>query len=186
MSDKLWARMTWWLRPQELAGPGRLAIVYLILAAALAAVVALVVADRRRIIRLITRFLPGYAGSGELTKLDVQMLASTHLRRLARQWARLHGGPGSRAMAQYQLAATDLALACDRDRRGLLPPGVFTRRRENTLGLMREAVTIFRERRPPMPHPPWAPRGGSVFVPAASQRATAHDGTGPEQHPSTD
>jgi hypothetical protein len=132
MSDKLWARMTWWLRPQELAGPGRLAIVYLILAAALAAVVALVVADRRRIIRLITRFLPGYAGSGELTKLDVQMLASTHLRRLARQWARLHGGPGSRAMAQYQLAATDLALACDRDHRGLLPPrGVHPPPREH-------------------------------------------------------
>jgi protease PrsW len=169
------------------ADPGRLAIVYLILAAALAAVVALVAADRRRIIHLITRFLPGYAGSGVLTKLDVQMLASTHLRRLARQWARLHHGrPGSRAMAQYQLAATDLALACDRDRSGLLLPGVFTRRRENTLGLMREAVTVFRERRPPMPHPPWAPRGGSVFVPAVTQRATAHDGTGPERHRSTD
>jgi protease PrsW len=65
------------------------------------------------------------------------MLASLHLRRLARQWARLHHGvAGRRAMADYQLAATELALACERQRRGLMPPEVFARRREDMLGLM--------------------------------------------------
>jgi hypothetical protein len=86
------------------------------------------------------------------------MLGNGHLRRLARQWARLHrGGAGRRAMADCQLAATELALACDKQRRGLIPPAVFARRRQDMLGLMRAAVTVFHERRPLMPHPPGRP-----------------------------
>jgi protease PrsW len=104
------------------AGPGRLAVVYLILVAALAVVAVLLVADRRRIMGLITEFLPGFADSGVLAEPDVAMLGNGHLRRLARQWAGLHrGGAGRRAMADYQLAATELALACDKQRRGLIP-----------------------------------------------------------------
>jgi hypothetical protein len=158
------------------AGPGRLAVVYLILVAALAVVAALLVADRRRIMGLITEFLPGFADSGALAQPDVEMLGSMHLRRLARQWARLHHGvAGRRAMADYQLAATELALACDKQGRGLIPPAVFARRRQDMLGLMRAAVTVFRERRPPMPHPPWAPYGGSIFVPSAPEHPGGHD-----------
>ena len=162
------------------AGPGRLAVVYLILVAALAVVAALLVADRRRIMGLITGFLPGFVSSGALAEPDVAMLGSGHLRRLARQWARLHhSATGRRAMADYQLAATELALACERQRRDLMPPAAFARRREDMLGLMRAAVTVFRERRPPMPNPPWAPFGGSIFVPSASEHSGGHDdGTG--------
>jgi len=78
-------------------------------------------------------------------------------------------------MADYQLAATELALACDKQGRGLIPPAVFTRRRQDMLGLMRAAVTVFRERRPLMPHPPWAPYGGSIFVPSAPEHPGGHD-----------
>jgi protease PrsW len=162
------------------AGPGRLAVVYVILVAALAVVAVLLVADRRRIMGLITGFLPGFADSGALAEPDVAMLGSMHLRRLARQWARLHHGvAGRRAMADYQLAATELALACDRQRRGLIPPAVFARHRQDMLALMRAAVTVFRERRPPMPDPHWAPYGGSIFVPSAPEHPGGHDdGTG--------
>jgi protease PrsW len=161
------------------AGAGRLAVVYLILVAALAVVAALLVADRRRIVGLISGFLPRFADSGALAEPDVVMLGSVHLRRLARQWARLHhGGAARRAMADYQFAATELALACDRQRRGLMPPSLFARRRQDMLGLMRAAVTVFRERRPPMPNPPWAPHGGSIFVPSVSEQP---GGTGPDR-----
>jgi hypothetical protein len=167
------------------AGPGRLAVVYLILVAALAVVAALLVADRRRIMGLITGFLPGFAGSGALEEPDVAMLGSITWRRMARQWARLHhGGAARRAMGDYQLAATELALACERQRRGVMPPAVFARRREDMLGLMRADVTVFRERRPPMPNPPWAPRGGSIFVASASEQPGGHeDGTGQHRSP---
>jgi hypothetical protein len=87
-------------------------------------------------------------------------------------------------MADYQLAATELALACERQRRGLMPPAAFARRRQDMLGLMRADVTVFRERRPPMPNPPWAPHGGSIFAPSASEQPGGHeDGTGQRRSP---
>jgi RsiW-degrading membrane proteinase PrsW (M82 family) len=165
------------------AGPLRLVIVDLILVAALAVVGGMVIADRRRIIRLISEFLPGYADSGALHNADVEMLASMYWRRLARQWARLHCGLlGLRAMAEYQLAATELALACNRDRRGLMTPQAFGRRREDSLSMMRAAAGVFRERRPPPPHPPWARNEGCVFVPGKGKHATGNDDTDRDQH----
>jgi protease PrsW len=152
-------------------GAGRLVAVDLILIVALAVVGSMVLADRRRIIRLITGFLPGYADTGALASADVEMLASMYWRRMARQWARLHCGlPGLHAMAEYQLAATELALACNRDRRGLMAPAVFARRREDSLSMMRAAAAVFREREFPPPHPPWAPDGECVFVPGKPDR----------------
>ena len=164
-------------------GSVRLVVVDLILVAALAVVGGMVLADRRRMIRLITGFLPGYADSGVVTKADVEMLASMRWRRLARQWARLHRGlPGLRAMAEYQLAATELALACNRDHRGLMTPEAFTRRREDSLGLMRAAAAVFRAGRPPHPHPPWAAGGECIFVPGRADRASGRDGAERDQH----
>jgi hypothetical protein len=155
----------------------------LILVAALAVVGGMVIADRRRIIRLISEFLPGYADSGALHNADVEMLASMYWRRLARQWARLHCGLlGLRAMAEYQLAATELALACNRDRRGLMTPQAFGRRREDSLSMMRAAAGVFRERQPPPPHPPWARNEGCVFVPGKGKHATGNDDTDRDQH----
>ncbi|MBV9383010.1 MAG: PrsW family intramembrane metalloprotease [Streptosporangiaceae bacterium] len=147
------------------AGPTRLAVVYLVLAGALAVVAGLVAADRRRIVGLIKRFLPGYAASGAVTEPDVTMLASMRWRRAGRQWARLHRGhTGLRAMSEYQLAATALALAANRDSLGLIAPEVFAARRENALGLMRAAVDVLRAGRAPLRSPPWERNGRSVFA----------------------
>jgi RsiW-degrading membrane proteinase PrsW (M82 family) len=157
-------------------GPLRLVTVDLILVAALAVVGGMVLADRRRIIRLISGFLPGYADSGAVTKADVEMLASMYWRRLARQWARLHRGmPGLRAMAEYQLAATELALACNRDRRGLMTPEAFARRREDSLVLMRAAAAVFHAGQAPPPQPAWAPNSRCVFVQGKSKHASGND-----------
>jgi hypothetical protein len=191
-SDGYWAIGVGWAAAVALdalwnysaaAGPARLVVVDLIMVAALAVVGAMVLADRRRIIRLITGFLPGYADSGAVTKADVEMLASMRWRRLARQWARLHHGlPGVHAMAEYQLAATELALACNRDRRGLMTPEAFARRREDSLGLMRAAAAVFRAGRPPHLHPPWAGGADCIFVPRRSEHASGLDGADRDQH----
>jgi protease PrsW len=165
------------------ASPGRLTVVYLILVAALIAVIGLVVADRRRIVRLIRRFLPGYAKTGVVMEPDVTMLASLRWRRLGRQWARLHCGmPGRRAMSEYQLAATELALASNRDSLGLITPEVFAERRDNALGLMRAAVAVFRVGRGPLRSPHWASDGQSIFVAGSSDRAGGHDPADDDQH----
>jgi hypothetical protein len=62
------------------ADPRRMAVVDLLLVAALAVMAALLVAGPRRIIGLITGFLPGYAGSGTLAEPDVAILGSLHCR----------------------------------------------------------------------------------------------------------
>jgi protease PrsW len=143
---------------------GRLAIVYLILLAVLAGVLAVVVADRRRIVRLITRYLPGYEGTGVVTPIDVAMLASLRSRRLARQWARLHRrGGGLAAMAEFQLAATELALACNRQNREQMSPAAFAARRDDSLAIMRAAIGHLTGPEPGL-QPPWALSGPSVFT----------------------
>ena len=67
-SERYWAIGAGWLAAVALdtlwndsvtASPGRLALTYLILVAALVAVVILVVADRRRIVRMAAQSLPG-------------------------------------------------------------------------------------------------------------------------------
>jgi len=61
-----------------------------------------------------------------VSHVDVEMLASLRLRRLGRQWAKLNvGSAGVRAMIQYQLAATELAMACNRNSQGRLTPERF-------------------------------------------------------------
>ena len=55
-------------------------------------VVILVVADRRRIVRMVAQFLPDYKDPAVVTAADITMLASLQRRRLGRQWARLHLG----------------------------------------------------------------------------------------------
>ena len=62
------------------------------------------------------------------------MLTDLRMRRLARQWARLHCGlRGAETMAGYQLTATELALACDRARRGQMEPDAFGERHASSL-----------------------------------------------------
>jgi protease PrsW len=158
------------------AGAARATVAYVILLGVLAALLAAVVADRRRIVALITRSLPPYQASGVLSAQDLEMLASLRWRRIARQWARLHCGLGAvRAMADYQLAATELALACHRAEQGQLEPAAFSASRDASLAIMTASAAVLRDRRPLPPVPVWAALGTSAFSVPASERPTRVD-----------
>jgi protease PrsW len=145
-------------------GGTSLAVTYAILLVALALVVALVAADWRRVVGMINSFLPQFADPRTVTTCDLHMLTSLRVRRLGRQWARLNAGiDAKRAMTQYQLAATELAMACNRNAHGRLTPEHFARHRDDSLTLMREAVTLIRERGQLLP-PPWVGDDPSAFV----------------------
>jgi RsiW-degrading membrane proteinase PrsW (M82 family) len=138
---------------------------YLLVTSALIALVAVVVADRRRTVRLIWRFLPAYQASGAVTEADLRMLATLGGRRQARLWARRTGGPAAaRAMTDYQLAATELALVHQRAERGLISAAGFDERRRDLLALMtvaRGAFTRHHAARAGAAAPPWARQGSS-------------------------
>jgi hypothetical protein len=93
------------------------------------------------------------------------MLASLLLRRLCRHWARLYlGVDGRRAMAQYQLAATELAMACRRKSLGQTTQDAYVRHRDDSLTLMRAAAAIVRDQEQLTP-PPWiGPDVPSAFI----------------------
>jgi RsiW-degrading membrane proteinase PrsW (M82 family) len=153
------------------AGAARATVAYVILLGVLAALLVAMVADRRRIVALITRSLPPYQASATMTAQDLEMLASLRWRRIARQWARLHCGLGAaRRMADYQLAATELALACHRAEHGQMEPPAFDASRDASLALMEAAATALRDRRPLPPVPSWAALGASAFSVPASER----------------
>lgn len=143
--------------------PG-LALAYAILACVLAGLVGVVIADRRRIVRLIWRFLPVYESTGLVTEADLRMLSTLRERRAARLWARSTGGRAAgRAMEDYQLAATELALVHLRAERGIIDPEQFEQRRRDLLWLMAAARGAFFRRQPEPPRPPWATTGHSGF-----------------------
>lgn len=146
-------------------GGARLQVTYFILVVAVLAVVITVVADRRRVIRMITSFLPDFQDSEVVTEQDIIMLASPRLRRLGRHWARLELGiAGRRAMIQYQLAASELAVACRRKTLGQTTEEGYVRHRDDSLSLMRAAAAVVRRQEQLSP-PPWIdPAYPSVFV----------------------
>jgi RsiW-degrading membrane proteinase PrsW (M82 family) len=147
------------------AGGTSLGITYAILIIVLLVVIGLVLADWRRVVGMITSFLPQFAGPATVTTADVRMLTSLRMRRLGRQWARLNVGTDAvRAMTQYQLAATELAMACNRNAQGRLTPEHFAQHRDDSLTLMREAVGLIRGRGQLYP-PPWVGDSPSAFVP---------------------
>jgi RsiW-degrading membrane proteinase PrsW (M82 family) len=154
-----------WNHSVTAAGNGLLAT-YLILFGALLCLVVTVIADRRRVILLITSFLPNFEAPEVVTREDIRMLTSLRLRRLGRQWARLNlGVDGRRAMAKYQLAATELAMACRRHDLGQTSEDEFIRHRDDSLELMRASATVIRDQEQLYP-PPWiAPDTPSAFVP---------------------
>jgi RsiW-degrading membrane proteinase PrsW (M82 family) len=168
-----WAIMTGWVLAVALdalwnksvtEGGTGLGLTYAILVAALAVVVSLVAADWRRVVGMINSFLPQFADPHTITACDVHMLTSLRVRNLGRQWARLNIGiDAMHAMTQYQLAATELAMACNRNAHGRLTPEHFARHRDDSLTLMREAVTLIRGRDQLFP-PPWVGDDPSAFV----------------------
>jgi protease PrsW len=145
-------------------GLAGLATAYVILAFVFAGLIGVIIADRRRIVRLIWRYLPVYEPAGLVTEADLRMLSTLRERRAARQWARSAGGrPAASAMADYQLAATELALAHLRQERRVIAPAQFEERRQALLRLMAVARTTFFRHQPEPPQPPWAPRAHSGF-----------------------
>jgi RsiW-degrading membrane proteinase PrsW (M82 family) len=138
---------------------------YVILVVVLLAVVVAVIADRRRVIVMITSYLPAFEDPELVTIPDITMLTSLRWRRLGRHWARLNlGVVGRRAMTQYQLAATELAMACQRQSLGQTTEDAYARHRDDSLALMRSAAAAIRRQEQLYP-PPWiAPDSPSVFV----------------------
>jgi protease PrsW len=118
-------------------GAGGLAAGYGLMLCVFAALVAVLVADRHRLVCEIREFLPAYEPTGVVTRDDVPMLASLPARRRARNAARAAGGlPAAMAMGDYQLAATELALLHVKARRGVISPEEFRGRQHDLLGLM--------------------------------------------------
>jgi RsiW-degrading membrane proteinase PrsW (M82 family) len=145
-------------------GLAGLATAYGILACVFAGLIGVIVADRRRIVRLIWRFLPVYEPTGLVTEADLRMLSTLRTRRAARQWARSTGGrAAASAMEDYQLAATELALVHLRQERRVIAPEQFEARRQALLRLMAAARGAFFRQQPEPPQPPWAPRAHSGF-----------------------
>jgi protease PrsW len=148
-------------------GTAGLVAAYLIMFCVLAGIVAVLVADRRRVVGLIRHYLPAYAATGLVTADDITMLASLRLRRRARNWARTTGGlPAAAAMGDYQLAATELALLHAKADRGVVTPAMFGRRQHDLLGLMHVARKAFLscQSAAAPPPAPWAPSDGSGFA----------------------
>jgi RsiW-degrading membrane proteinase PrsW (M82 family) len=161
--------------------PG-LAIAYTMMACVGLAVVIVLVLDRRRLVRLITRYLSPYATTGLISDEDVAMLASLRARHRTRNWARAAGGlPAAAAMSDYQLAATELALLHSKAETGLVLAPEFFDRQHDLVSLMHAAREAFLARsvdrqsvdgRSDQPPPaPWAPPGRSGFAHGASRPA---------------
>jgi hypothetical protein len=105
-----------------------------------------------------------YEPTGLVTEADVRMLSTLRERRAARQWARSTGGrAAASAMANYQLAATELALLHVRQERRVIAPDQFEERQQALLQLMAGARGAFFRYQPEPPQPPWAARTPSGF-----------------------
>ena len=125
-------------------GLAGIVLAYGLLACVLVVLIAVVVADRRRVVRLIRRFLPAYQANGLVTGAELRMLCTLRERRAARAWARSAGGrTAARAMATYQLAATELALAHQRAERDPLAAGPSSEREQELAEVMASARAVF-------------------------------------------
>jgi RsiW-degrading membrane proteinase PrsW (M82 family) len=159
--------MTWnGLSAEGVAGLG---IGYLLMLVVLVVLIAILVVDRRRLVRQIQSYLLPYEPTRLVGAEDVRMLASLRSRRAARNWARLAGGVRAGiAMTDYQLAATELALLHDKTARGVVAEPEFTTRSRDLLTLMHaaRAVVLVRRRGTLASRPaPWAPYGRTTFTP---------------------
>lgn len=142
-------------------GAAGLGVVYLIDFCILAVLMMLIFIERRSLVRMIAFYLPAYEPTGLVSPQDVRMLGRMSDRRIARRWARMTGGKGAaRAMADYQLAATELVLLHRRLDAGVIDHTWFDVRRTELLKLMsvaRQAMSLTRTT--PAPPPPWGPSG---------------------------
>lgn len=163
--DARWAVVAGWLAAMLLHGiwnglsvHGMAGVLtgYAIMCCVLAGIIAVLIADRRRLVALIRHYLPAYEPTGLVTGDDIAMLASLRARRRARNWARVTGGlPAAAAMGDYQLAATELALLRAKAARGVVDAATFTARQRDLLALMHIARRSFARRHAEPPQAPW-------------------------------
>jgi RsiW-degrading membrane proteinase PrsW (M82 family) len=174
----------------SLYGQAGLAAGYAIMMGVLAVLVTILVRDRRRVVGLIRRYLPAYERTGLVTPDDIAMLADLGSRAAARRWARtagstgggpdggaggggpLAGLPAAAAMSDYQLAATELALARAKADRGVLDFNAFAQREHDLLTLMSAARTALTRRLPGAGDYPPAPWASSATAFAGANRST--------------
>jgi RsiW-degrading membrane proteinase PrsW (M82 family) len=92
--------------------------------------------SRRREGAIVAAWLPIYVRAGWLADEDVAMIASMPRRRQAVEWAeRTYGAGSSRALHEFQLAATELSFLRDRVERGH-PLGDFAARERQLLAAL--------------------------------------------------
>ncbi|QGN32677.1 PrsW family intramembrane metalloprotease [Microlunatus sp. Gsoil 973] len=117
----------------------------------IAILIVLMVIDRRRLIGTIQHFLPQYIPTGIVTPVDIAMLSSLRTRREARRAVRGRlGAQAARAMSDYQLAATELALLHASASSRTVTPQRFAFRQQGLTWLMGQARQVFI----PPPYPP--------------------------------
>ncbi|MFI9823334.1 PrsW family intramembrane metalloprotease [Streptomyces sp. NPDC052013] len=91
----------------------------------------LAVWTRQRELRTVRAELPAYVVAGWLTPVEPYALGLMRARRIARQYARRHGGKAAaRAVAEYEAYATSLAFLRYRGRLGRAREDFVTRERE--------------------------------------------------------
>ncbi len=133
-----------------------LGLVYALLFCVLVALVVVAVRDRHHQVAAIATYLPPYIPTGLVTPSDIQMLSTMKGRKRARAWARRTAGVrGRRAMEDYQLAATELALLHRRLDRGVAV-SAWWERRDAILALMHMAREAFLGRAARPAAPAWA------------------------------
>nr|WP_055506157.1 PrsW family intramembrane metalloprotease [Nonomuraea pusilla] len=126
-----------WNGAATLQSLGWLGAAYLVIMAALVALVAVTVVERRHLVAKMGVYLPAYQATGLVTEADVTMLSTLSARKAARRWAR-RAGLG-RAMGDYQQAATELTMLHLRAEREGADPVRFAVARDSLLGAMAQA-----------------------------------------------
>ncbi|GGX91521.1 PrsW family intramembrane metalloprotease [Streptomyces fructofermentans] len=144
----------------------------------------LVVWTRQRELGTIRSELPAYAVAGWLTPPEPYVLGSMKARRLAREYARHHGGRAAgRAVAEYEAYATSLAFLRHRGSRGRANADFTVREQEllhelwarraaarPALAYAARATAPVRMPPPwPVPAQPYAPPHGYPFGPPQGQ-----------------
>ncbi|QDP98800.1 PrsW family intramembrane metalloprotease [Microlunatus elymi] len=135
-----------------------LAVAYGICLLAIIGLIILLVRDRRRTVRLIQQYLPMYDNFGIVTPADVTMLSSLRGRAQARRWVRARlGRPAGKAMVDYQLAATELALLHSHAASRTVSQQRFAFRQHSLVQLMSWAHAAFAPALLPSPAPGFVP-----------------------------
>lgn len=121
-----------------------LGISVLIAAAWVSVLIILLVRDRHRLVGTIRHFLPMYIQSGIVTPTDIMMLSSLRSRRDARRVIKTRLGlQAARAMEDYQLAATELAMLHASATTRTVTPERFAFRQQTLTYLMGQARRAF-------------------------------------------